>query len=370
MSERWSMRVALLAVCTTVAAPDARAVDVKADLQLSSSATSNIYMDQSQEWDIAARPAAELALEFLDFCAVGYTGDVNAYVLHPDLLSHFHQVYLVANPAWGSDRENELVVEASVETLRNLDAYALLNYVRPVLQTRLAMEPLPWLRWQVAADGGYRWYYDDIASDSVDAWLRGQLTFMLPTHTAVIPGASYGFRYYPRQDTTVTSDVVDQQVEVGVHLGQGLWDLAGLQLDYGYRYAIGASGLLLRKFTESQFAYIGEEFFFSGHRAAVEFTQLFEFGLQLNAVVRFEQRAYIGWPALDATGAVLGIDRRDYRLVPAAAIAYSWTPAEEDSRWIPAAGARLEYAFVRQWSNSVWYDTFAHTVALQMWANW
>ncbi|MBN2362452.1 MAG: hypothetical protein JXR83_23570 [Deltaproteobacteria bacterium] len=350
-------------------APPASAISARADLELASAFTSNVYLDRSQEWDIALRPAATLGLDFADCWSVGYSGDVNAYLLHSDLLSSFHELFLFANPAWGETGGNELAVEAALETLRNSDTYDALNYLRPVARARLAMEPLAWLRWQVAAEGAYRWFYDDPPSDALDTWLRGQLAFALPTHTALMPALGYGFRYYPRQ-SAASGDSVDQQVDVGLHVGQGLWDTAGLQLDYGYRFAIGTSALLVNKITESQFAYVGEEFFFSGHRAAAEIKQLFDFGLSLDAALLLEERAYSGWPALDASGAQLGVDRHDWRLTPRGRVGYAWSPAADAPALQPAFGALLEYALVRQWSNSEWYDTLAHSVALQLWINW
>lgn len=362
-------RFVLLVLAALACADSAGAVAPHAELELNSTFTSNVYLDQSQEWDVGLRPAATLGLDFGDFWSVGYSGDVNAYLQHRDLLSSFHELFVFANPAWGETGGNELAVEAALETLRNSNAYAVLNYVRPVLRARLAMEPIEWLRWQVAAEGAYRWFYDDTPSDALDTWLRGQLAFALPTRTTLMPQAGYGFRFYPRQ-TAAAGDVVDQQVDAGLHVGQGLWESAGLQLDYSYRFALGASALLTRKLTDAQFAYVGEEFFFSGHRASAAIKQLFDFGLSLDAAILVEERAYAGWPALAANGTQIGVDRHDWRLIPRGRVGYGWVPADDASAWLPAFGALLEYAFVRQWSNSVWYDTLAHTASIQLYVNW
>lgn len=343
---------------------------VVADVELGSMVTSNVFLDGSERWDLALRPAAELGLDFAGFWSLGYAGELSAYLQHADLFSHWHQLYLFANPSWGERGENELVVEAAVDTLRNTEVFSTLNHVRPRLLARLAMEPLEWLRWQVGTSAAYRWFYDDPGSDSLDAWLFGEVGLALPTRTTFIPQLRYGFRYYPRPDTSVSDDAVDQQIEAGLVVGQGLWERAGLQLAYTYRQAVGESGLLLRKLTDEQFAYLGEEFFYTGHRGTLGLKQLLGESWTVEAGVSLEDRRYGGWEALDARGAALGEDRHDLRLMPRGALRFGLVPGDEASAWMPAGGADLEYLYLRQWSNTDWYDTQAHVVSLRLWASW
>ncbi|MFH1808663.1 MAG: hypothetical protein ABIJ09_07955 [Pseudomonadota bacterium] len=322
-----------------------------------------MYQDGSREGDLLLWPSVDLGMDFADIWSAGYAGDLHAYMLHPELLSHQHQLYLFANPAWGDDGENELVLEATVDTLRNDDSFAVLNVVRPAARARLAIEPLLGLRVHGSVEAAYRWFYDDTPSDSVDTWLGTGLAWTLPTRSTLSPRLRYGLRWYPRP--AAARDPLDQQLEAGVHLGQGLWDSAGLQLDYSYRWAIGPSGLLTRKLSESQFSFLGDEFFYSGHRGGAVFKLLLPLDGVLELAVDVEERAYDGWVALDAAGASTGQDRHDLRLTPRASLGLGWAPDDEASPWIPALDGRVEYAYTRQWSNSAWYDTDLHLVWLR-----
>jgi hypothetical protein len=352
-----------------LASSTARADGPRAELSAATAFTSNVYQDQSQEPDLVLAPGLELGVDFADIWSAGYQGDLHAYALHPELLSHQHGLYLFANPAWGDDGENELAVELSVDTLRNTDSYAQLNLLRPAAQARLVLEPVLGLRLGGSVESAYRWFYDDPSSDALDSWLGASAAWTLaPTHSTLSARARYGLRWYPRP--AAAADPLDQQLEAGLHLGQGLWHSAGLQLDYGYRWALGASGLLTRKLSEAAFAFVGDEFFFSGHRGSALLKQLGPLGSVFELGVDVEERAYLGWPALTTSGAATGEDRHDLRLTPRAGLGLGWTPDDEASAWIPAVDGRVEYAFTRQFSNSAWYNTTVHVVWLRVGVSW
>jgi hypothetical protein len=331
-------------------------------------ATSNIFLDKSHEWDLSLKPSAELGIDFSKIWSFGYTGELNAYLEHSDLLSHWHELYLFANPAWGLESENEFVIEASLETLRNKKQYSSLNLLQPSLLTKIILEPKPWFCWELSTKIVYRWFYDDSPSDSLDGWLAARASFTLPTRTTLSPKLAYGFRYYPNQETSVTSDDQDQQIKLGFHLSQELWSDAGLQIDYSYINAIGASGLLSRKLTQSQFAYFGQEFFYSGHLALIGFKQLLNESSSLGVNVNLDDRTYHGWTAVDGLGIAQSDDRHDFRLTPRLYISYVWSSDKEDSDSL--IGLNLDYRYIRQWSNSDWYDTYAHIASLALWGSW
>ena len=78
-----------------------------------------------------------------------------------------------------------------------------------------------------------------------------------------------------------------------------------------------------------------------------------------------------GWPAVDDQGKMAQTNRRDTRLVPRAYIGYAWSAeSQKDNPWIPEVNVRLDYRYVRQWSNSDWYDTAGHVVAFSVWGSW
>jgi len=337
---------------------------------LTTTGTSNVFLDKSEEWDLALQPAAELGLNFARVWTVDYKGELNAYVNHRSLLSHWHGLSLFANPAWGEEGQHQLVVEVSGETLRNMRDYAEINIVRPGLRIMLEMEPAHFFRWRVSTELSYRLFYDDRPSDSVDSWTRARGTFTLPSRTTLSPRVGYGFRYYPLQDEAVSSDDKDHQVEVGLHASQALWEKGGLQLDYAYLRAIGDAGMLERKLTLEQFTYLDTDFLYSGHQAMLGFRQLLGQSWSLMESVRFEERAYAGWVAVDDAGEAKDEDRRDLQLIPRALVEYTWaSKKQEDGVSRFGFGVNLSYQYTRQWSSSYWYDTSAHVGILSLWGS-
>lgn len=353
----------------------AGAGDVVAEIDLRSVATSNTFIDKSNEWDLALKPAAELGYDFGRFWSVGYNGALAAYTRHTELLSHWHELYLFANPAWGDGGQNELVVEATLETLRNRDQYAALNMLQPMLQAKLILEPREWLRWRVSARGVYRWYYEDEQSNSFDAWAATRLTFTLPSRTTISPRLAYGHRWYTAGGSSSgrsgSTDQRDQQLEAGLHLSQALWHGAGLRMDYAYLLALGDSGILERNLTEAQFAYLGEAFLFSGHRALLGLKQLLGEGMVTDISVHVVERDFAGWPAVDSSGRLLADDRRDLRLGPRLTFGYAWRSGRSGTEvCLPSVNLDVAYQYLRQWSNADWYDTEVHLVGLSLWGTW
>ena len=341
-----------------------------AEIEASSRYTSNVYLTRQEEWDLTVAPSAGLGVDFADFWTLGYTGFLEAYTRHRDLLYHKHELYLLLNPAWGEEGENEALVDLSVETQRNTDTYASINYVRPKLDLMVEMEPVLWFRWSLSEEVSYRWFYDDVASDSVDSWTTGSITFTVPSRTTISPRVAYGHRYYTRQDRSQTTDTMDRQIEAGVHLSQGLWESAGLQAGYVYVHAIGQSGLVLRKLTSTQFSYIGEEFLFTGHRAYLGFKQVFDVGLSFWLGADYEFREYEGWSVIDSDGNPTGEQRQDNRIGPGAWIEYGWWPDDEASSATPEVRVTLQYSYLRQLSNDWFYDTDQHVVGLSLNLAW
>lgn len=347
-------------------AAEARPTELLVDAQLQSTGQSNVFLDKSQVMDLSLQPRAGLALDFGDFYTTGYKGEGNLSLIYPDLNAHWHQLYVFANPSWG-DGAHEALLEVSVDTLRVADTFAVLNNLHPQLLGKLSLEALPWLRTWLEMTGGYRYFYDDPVSDSTDLWLRGGLAISLPWRATLMPKLGFGLRYLPRQDLSLTQDQLDQQLEIGARLGQGLWSSAGLQLDYGYRWALGPSGLLLRKLSLEQYSYIGEEFVYSGHCAALGFKQLISDWGVVGASLLFEERLYPGWEAEDALEQGLGVDRHDWRLQPKVYFNARKIMGGEDS--LAELEMRLEFGYTKQWSNSDWYDSAGLMVGLKLFAS-
>lgn len=366
----WALAILLAPTGTSLAS------GMVAEVDLHSVATSNIFLDKSAEWDLALKPAAELGYDFGRFWSIGYNGQLAAYTRHDELLSHWHELYLFANPAWGQDAQNELVVEATVETLRNQEDYQALNMIQPQVLVKLIMEPVSWFRWRVAARGVYRWYYDDQKSSSFDAWADARVTFTLPSRTTLTPRLAFGHRRYtggsggPGGGRSGAADLQDQQMEAGVHLSQALWKGAGLRLDYAYLLALDDSGILERKLTDAQFAYLGEVFLYSGHRAVAGLKQMFGESAVAGVDVRLIERDFAGWPAVDAQGMLRDEDRRDLRFGPRVYFGYAWWPRNKSSSCVPSVNVDVAYQYLRQRSNSDWYDTSAHLVSLAVWGTW
>ncbi len=342
--------------------------EVVANAGLRTSAFSNVFSDESKEWDLALIPRAELGYDFARIWSTGYNGELYAYTQHAELLSHRHELYLFANPAWGAEGENEFVAEVTAETVRNQPEFAALNLVRPTLLLGVEMEPIHWFRWRLSASCSYRLFYDDRPSNSLDAWGRGGLTFSLPGRTTLSPGVGYGFRYYPNQQRAVTQDDSDQQIEAGLRIGQGLWEQAGLRLDYAYLHAIGDSGLLVRKSNQLQFSYLDHDFLFSGHSASLFFKQVIGSATTLEAGVSLRERRYAGWVIQDE-GRLMDEDRRDLLLTPSVYLGQVFFVGgdEEQGAGGIELGFDLEYGYTRQWSNWYLYDTDGHVGSLTLW---
>jgi hypothetical protein len=233
------------------------------------------------------------------------------------------------------------------------------------------MEPLAWLRWQLSAQAAYRWFYDDSPSDSLDIWTRAKLAFMLPTRTSLFLRAAFGYRSYTNPDASTGMDESDRQAEAGIHLGQSLGRNTGLQLDYAYLFALDDAGVLTRLLTLEQFSYLGESFLFSGHQATVGLKHRFGTGSTLGINLRFESRAYAGWPAIDRQGRLTGEDRIDRRLAPGGYLSHTlWSRRKDSPACAPDIHLGIKYRFISQWSNSDWYDTSAHQASLSLWGSW
>lgn len=345
----------------------AEADGFRADVGASSSVSSNVFLDQSEEWDLVLHPSTEIALDFGDIYSAGYSGDLNAYTQHGELLSHWHQLFFFLNPAWGTEREHEFTLELSVETLRNQSEYSANNLVRPVLFARIAMEPDRWFRLSVATKLAYGWCYDDKPSSSLDFWGFADVAFTLPSHSTVSPRIAYGYRYYPEQDLAMVSDDRDQQIELGMHFSQALWDNAGLQVDYAYVFALGESGLLLRKLTQAQFSYLDQGFLYSGNQAMIAVKQVLGEVWTLELGARFKEYKFAGWKVVDSSGVATDEDRRDLRLSPVVGLSYFWSAKhDEEGEASAQLQVSLEYSFTQQWSNSDWYDASAHNAGFSV----
>lgn len=338
-------------------------------VHLDTVSSTNLFLDRSAAWDLVLRPRFATEVDVSRVMSVGYQGELNSYLEHDDLLSHWHQVRLLANPAWGAAGKpgsRELLVRVGVETLRNQPAYEVINHVRTSVDVHWQHTLARWLRWTAAAGVGYRLFYRDRPSDTLGAWVSTKCAFLLPTRTTVIPRVRYGLRAYPNPVSTRTDDFHDQQVELGVHLSQALWKRAGLQLDYAYLRALGPSSLMERNLTRQQFNYLGLDFCCSGHRAGLVFKQILGSGASLGLSVHYQQRLYNGWPAVDEDLQPTGGDRHDHRLIPGAYVAISWRARESAA----GLGVRAGYQFVRQWSSSDWYDTSAHMGQVALHGSW
>jgi len=223
----------------------------------------------------------------------------------------------------------------------------------------------------LSAQAAYRWFYNDSPSDSLDVWTRGQLAFMLPSRTSLFLRAAFGYRSYSNPDASTGMDPSDQQLEAGVRLGQSLGRNTGLRLDYTYLYTMDEAGILSRLLTLEQFSYLGEAFLFTGHRASIGLKHRFGEGSALGVNARYEQRAYAGWPAIDRQGRLTGKDRLDRRLTPGAFLSHTlWSRGKNSPACAPDIRLAMSYRFIRQWSNSDWYDTSAHQASLSLWGTW
>ncbi len=337
------------------------ATHVHASANMLALVTSNVYMDRSEEWDLFLKPVLSLKLDFAETWSLGYVGEMSHYQRNESLFSHWHKMYMFFNPAWGKESGNEAVIETSVETLRNHEDHASFNHVKPRLSAKLLLAGKKWLRLRMAVDLSYRHFEDDPLSKSFDSWVRTSLTAKHPFRGSFSLRAAYGFRHYFNHDAAVSSDVLDQQVTLGVHIGQSLGDLAGIQLDYSYLAAIGESALLERSFTQAQFTYLGSDFLYSGHLVLLTIKQMLGVHGYLGVSGAYEQRSYAGWPARNEIGELTGRNRQDKNIISRVFLT-SWlhTPRPKASRWQPRVTLVLDYRYIKRLSNSYWYETQVH----------
>jgi hypothetical protein len=363
---------AFLLALSAVASRSAQAAEVQAHFRLDSTAMTNTYLDASRESDVVMRPLAELALDFGSFWTAGYTGELRYFFddRHRDLASAWQEAYVYLNPAWGKDGQNEYTAELRAQWLLNQEPLRSGNVLQPGLLQKLVLEPNPRVRWQSSLELGYRRYYNDTTSDSVEGRAETALSFHLPTRTSATPRLVWALRRYrtPIQlDPESAPVALDQQIELGLHVAQGLWRTAGLQLDYSYLPSMGNNALLVLKLRNDVFFYLGEDFLFAGQRAKAVFKQLIG-PLTAELSLTWEVREFNGWPLSNDAGQVVG-QRRDERWAPRALLRYAYVPPER-SAWLGEAGFSLDYQFLRQGSNVTWYDTSAQTVSLAAWGKW
>jgi hypothetical protein len=354
---------ALLAVSPLfLQASPATAVEFTAGASVGSAWTDNVFVRRTPEWDLSIDASLELGLEFAGIWSVRYEGEADIFTRQTDLTSHQHRLELRAIPSFGAGDRHEADVSAWVETLRNLDPYAELNFVGGGLAARVLLEPADWVAWQARLEARYRAFYDDPEADAADLLVSTQARFTLPTRTTLTPRFAYGFRYNSGLKATSAgfSKRDDHQVDAGIHLSQALWESAGLQAGYQYRYLFATSAALTRKLTQSQFALLTSDFVWKGHRAYLGFKQLLPKGFFLLARVEYRQVAFPGWPATDSAGADTGEDRRDHRLAPSATLAWE--------RDLGPVGLEIQatYSFLRQWSRSYDYDTRANETMIRI----
>ncbi|MBM4398673.1 MAG: hypothetical protein FJ087_23670 [Deltaproteobacteria bacterium] len=160
------------ALVATAWAAGTRAQEVTASASVGHEWTDNVYLTRTREADNAIVPGLDAGLGFAGYWTAEYEGAAELYAEHTDLTSHNHTLRLVANPAWGPDGETELLVALAAETLRNQDAFSMLNFVGARLTTAVTLEPAPWVAWQAGADVRYRHFYDDPQSDGLDVMPR------------------------------------------------------------------------------------------------------------------------------------------------------------------------------------------------------
>lgn len=371
--------MALAFVATGVPAV-ARSAGVYADVTVGGELTSNVFLDRKREWDFLTAPELVLGVAFADDWAVEYEGEADVYARHPDLFYHRHALALLLGPTWGEEDEHRFSAGLSGRTQQHTDAYEAIDFVEPALDLEVRLEPERWLAWSLSQGLSYRLFYNDTASDSLDLWTETGLTFTLPSRTTLGPRVGYGFRYYPRQDLAVTDDTTDHQITAGAHASQALGERGGLRADYEYLHNVGASGLIERKLTDTEFTYLGEEFLFTGHRAELGYKQLFESGWSFGIEARFEWRTYDGWLLEDEGGGTEPGNgpgaqdgdpwREDQRLAPRAWLEYAWTPGEDRPGAIPEVAVTLSYEYLRQWSNERTFDTDRHSAGLTLVLSW
>jgi hypothetical protein len=349
----------------------ARAAEFRATAALQTFYTSNVFLDRSEEWDVAVQPSLGLGVDFSEYWSARYNGTLDVYAIHGDLLAGWNRLALIANPAWGKEDQNEFYAQLSIEALNNTSTYNSLDYLSPALTFGIVLEPTIWFRWKLSNQELFRLFYHDRPADGIDSRTGTEFTFTLPSRTTISPRLDYSCRFYTEPDRSMKNDRFDQQVEPGIHASQGLWETGGLQADYSYRQVIGSNALFDRQMSQTQFSYLGEDFLFSGHRASIKLTQIIPGGWKLAAGVEYQTRAYGDWPAVDSEGRDIGVNRDDQRLTPGVDVEYKWSPPEKKTNsTVPAVRLSARYSFTKEWSNSYMYDTNWHFAAIDLALSW
>lgn len=367
-------RVTLLATLWLICANSpSMALEGSADLSLTLPYTSNVFMNKEKEWDISVNPGATLALDFADIWSVGYNGHAEISTRHNDLPMHRHGLFLLVDPTWGKDGQNEFYARLAFGTERYMDSYADQNHLRPALDLGIELEPIAWFRLSMENSINYTYFYEDKRSSYLENWMRLKAQFTWQSKTSLAPRFAFGLRDYPRHGSGAKSGkgatLLDKQLEAGLHLGQGLWENAGLQADYAYLHAFDTSQVVARNMARTSFSYLDNKFLYSGHTATLGLKQVFADSWTLALAMQVETRHYLGWDALNAAGKLTGEERRDLRLAPTLSLDYAWAPKAEASS-VPEVKVGLGYTFTRQFSNDDWYDTDQHYAVLTLQLGW
>lgn len=360
VSRFFRMLVVLGVAAGGLAVGPARAQEFSAAGAVGTAWTDNVFLMRTPEWDASVLPSLRAAMDFGTFWTLRYDGSAEIFTAHTDLTSHDHALRLQVNPAFGPEGRHEFLVALAVETLQNQEAYDALNLVAGHLNAAVSLEPTTWFAWLAGVELRYRGFYDDPQSDALDLLATTEARFTFASRTTVTPRLGYGFRYNLglKGQGQGRPDRDDHQLDVGLHLSQGLWSQGGLQADYGYRHLFSTSQALARKLTQTQFAFLTSEFLAGGHRAYLRYKQLLPRGWSVTGGIEFRTLEFAGWTATDVDGAVVAADRRDRKLIPSASVGYARAFGSLK------LNASATYAYIRQWSNAADYDTQAHQVGL------
>ena len=332
--------------------------------------TSNLFFDASRQMDLALHPWLDLGVDLTGNWALGYRAEVRTWLQNEQLLQHTHRLYGAKGLAWGERDQNSLVLLASLDGNFNKQAYENLDFVQAQVQAILQVEVWDWLLAETSCSLGGRWFMHDPGSNSADSRLQARLSFRLPAGWALDIEARAAARLYSLTNDQ-TDEAHDLQGEGALHLSGSLWSDAKVSADLGYRRAIGDSHQVQRILAESQVRALGDAFLSSGHRADLRVEQMLGERSQVRLGLRFEQNDYAGWPALDAQGQDMGKERKDRRLGPSIAFGHGWWSQQDASSGRQLEySLRLEYGFVRQWSNGPWTDVAVHMLGVQFQGAW
>lgn len=362
---RSGVTLAVLAL-SVVLGPGAEAQQFSVEAGIGSGWSSNVLTTRTATSDTPVRPHATLGVDFAGYWNLEYEGSAEILPGHMDLTSHAHGLALSANPAWGLDGRHEMYVAVAAETLQNGSTYAALDFVGARLTAAYTQATTSWFEWQVGLDARYRAFYNDPLADALDVMPRAWARFTLPSRTTLTPRVGYGLRYNAELRggavRAVTGrgrgDRIDQQIEVGLHASQGLWETGGLQAGYAWRHLIGTAGVVNVRLTQGQFSFLSTDFLAGGHHAYLRLKQVLPAGVSALAGVDLRTLAYPGWDAVDSLGNALADDRSDVRLVPSVSLGWK---RDVGSVELEATAA---YGYVRQWSNSADYVAQGHSVSV------